>query len=90
MTDLYTIVVPEIKDHWEKVAYYLDFKPADVKRIQQKNNDDIIKCGEQLFEDLLEADHESPITWDTILKAIESVQELTAARKEIVAKINEH
>ena len=84
MGDLITIVIPNIKAHWEEVAYVLRFKIIDVNAIKEKHKDDPKKCCQQLFIDWLSTNKGvTPKTWPTLLAKLGKVENLVAVIEEI-------
>ena len=78
-------VVPQIMAHWEDVAYNsLRYNIPAVAGIRTKYQGDPRKCCKALFEDWLSTDHGvGPKTWETLLKQLKEVEELTASVEKI-------
>ena len=73
-------IVPLIMAHWEDVAYSLHYDIPIVDGIDAKQKGDPKKCCQQLLKDWLSTDHGvGPKTWDTLLKQLKEVPELTAS-----------
>ena len=81
-------MVPLIMAHWEDVAYNsLHYDIPTVKGIDAKHKSDPKKCCQQLLKDWLSSDHGvGSKTWDTLLKQLEEVPELTASVEIIIKK----
>jgi len=87
MCDLNRIVVPMIEAYWREVAFALRYKNHTVYSIQTKHSGDQKKCCKHLLEDWLTTNHgqnAGPKTWSTLLKALKEIEDLTAAREEIL------
>lgn len=85
MADINRIVTPRIKPEWEDFAYALHYEINSVKAIKEKYREDPKKCCRALFEDWLLTDHgDGPKTWQTILDKLKEVEDLVAAREEII------
>ena len=88
MADINNIVISRIKAEWEDFAYALHYKINTVKAIKKKHREDPKKCCRALFEDWLLTDHgDGPKTWQTILDKLKEVEELFAARQEIMQEL---
>ena len=88
MGDINKIVIPKILAEWEYVAYALHYKIPTVKAIKAKCNDNPKKCCKELFEDWLSTNHgASPKTWSTLLDKLKKVEDLAAARDEIMEEL---
>ena len=72
------IVIPEIKSHWQDVAYIsLKYDPSVVAEIEKKCASDPEKCCYGLLNDwLLTQNGVSPKTWETLLNQLKEVKEL--------------
>ena len=85
MGDLKKIVIPEVKAHWEDLAYSMKYTIPQVTAIEKdrdlKDLDD--RCT-KLFKDWLTTNNGcKPKTWQTLLERIEYVNELYAAAERI-------
>ena len=91
MWNLYEIVVPQIMAHWEEVAYVsLRYKISTVQGIEASCKADPKKCCQALFKNWLTTSNGiSPKTWETLLKQLQKVEELTASVEEIKKKISD-
>jgi len=87
MRDLNRFVVPKIQAHWRDVGYALRYGVSTIKGIESKHNSDPKNCCRELFEDWLTTDNgkkAGPKTWSTLLRALGEVDELAAAKQQIV------
>ena len=85
MDDLKKIVIPEVKAHWEDLAYSMKFKISQVEAIERDRDlrglDD--RCT-KLFVSWLTTDKGcKPKTWRKLLERIKEVNELYAAAEHI-------
>ena len=86
MSQLYKIVVPKIMAHWEKVAYisfHCDISKVD--GIKAKEKGDPEKCCLELIKHWMQT--EKSKTWETLLKQLGEVDELTADVEKIVEQL---
>ena len=78
------IVVPQIAPHWEDVANELEIPYTAKETFKLDNNRDTKRCCCDMLEKWLNTDiGVSPKTWDTLLKALSEVDNLTRATEEI-------
>ena len=72
--------------HWEDVAYNsLHYDIPKVEGIEAKHKGVPKKCCQELLKDWLSTDHGvGPKTWETLLKQLKEVPELTASVENIV------
>ena len=83
MLKLNQIVIPEVKAHWEDLAYSMGYEISQVGAIDRNGRDVGDRCS-KLFEDWLETPHGcTPKTWGTLIREIKDVDELYAASKRI-------
>ena len=88
MGDMNKIVIPKIQAEWEDVAYALCYKIPTVNAIKAKCNDNPKRCCKELFKDWLSTDHgASPKIWSTLLDKLKEVEDLAAARDEIMEEL---
>ena len=81
--ELTKIVVPEVKAHWEDLAYSMGYEIADVKGIDRDGRNVGDRCT-RLFEDWLESPRGcTPKTWKKLIERIRDVDELYAAAERI-------
>lgn len=81
MKDLVAIVVPRISAEWNTVAYYMDFKIAEIKIIREKCREDPEKCCIELLERWLQV--KSDRNWEMLLNVFNQVRNLTAVSEQI-------
>ena len=83
MWELLNIVIPKIKAHWKDLAYCMRYSPGEVEAFN-RDAKDLHECCEKLFIDWLNTDHEpTPKTYQTLLKHIKKVRNLTATSKAV-------
>ena len=83
MWKLKKLVIPEVKAHWEDLAYSLDYKSAQIKAIERDGKDVSERCT-KLLQDWLDTNHGcTPKTWEKLLERIKDVDELYAAAERI-------
>ena len=88
MGDLNKIVVPKINAYWEDVAYALCFKIHTVEFITSKHYGDPKKCCKELLKNWLSTSNGvRPKNWSTLLSKLKDVEELVAAREEIMKEL---
>ena len=85
MGDLKKFVIPEVKAHWEDLAYSMKFTISQVEAIERDRDlrglDD--RCT-KLFKTWLNTDNScKPKTWQKLLERIKEVTELYAAAERI-------
>ena len=91
MWQLNKYVVPLIMAHWEDVAYNsFRYDIPTVDGIEAKHKNDPKKCCQELLKHWLSTDSGvGQNTWETLLKQLEEVPELTASvekiRKQLLA-----
>ena len=86
MLKLKQIVIPEVKPHWDDLAYAMEYKIAEVKAINTNGRDVGERCT-KLFEDWLTTPHGcTPKTWGTLIARIRNVDDLFAAAERITKK----
>ena len=85
MWQLNQFVVPQIKAHWEDVAYNsLHYDYPIVDAIGEKHKNDPKKCCLELLKDWLSTDRGvGPKTWETLLKQLKEVKVLIASVEEL-------
>lgn len=83
------MVVPEVMAHWKYVAYALRYKTPTIHAIEAKCRSDPKDCCTELFTNWLTTRNGiKPKTWETLLKQLGEVDELTAAVETIKEKIS--
>ena len=79
MWELISIVIPKIKPQWESLAYCMRYNIQEVEGFKADND-----CCISLFNSWLSTNHgPKPKTYQTLLKHIKKIDELTAASDEI-------
>ena len=83
MRKLKKLVIPEVKAHWEDLAYSMDYETAEINAIKRDGKDVSEQCT-KLFEDWLATNHGcTPKTWQKLLERIKEVPKLYAAEERI-------
>ena len=83
MFELNKIVIPKVMAHWKDLAYSMRYSIEDVQAFD-KDGRGVCECCQQLFTNWLTTGHgPTPKTYQTLLKYIKKVDELTAASEEI-------
>ena len=87
MLHLSKIVVPRIGAKWEDVAYALGYDIPIVEYIKH-NHDDPRECCKELLKNwLITNNGTKPKIWSTLLQKVGEVDELVAARGEIIEEL---
>ena len=93
MFDLMKIVIPEIMNEWEYIAYALRYNLATIKAIKEKKREDPKKCCEEFFKDWLTTDNGAkagPKVWSTLLNTLKELNEISAGITEnIITKVKQ-
>ena len=88
MWQLNKVVVPKIKAYWEDVAYSLRFDILEVEGIKNTHKDDGKKCCQRVLINWLSTDKGiSPKIWETLIKQIKEVEELTASAEVMLEQL---
>ena len=83
MYELFKTVIPKVKAHWQKLAYAMKYDIGEVDAFDKKGRDPK-ECCEKLFINWLTTGHgPTPKTYETLLKYIKKIDDLTAASEEI-------
>ena len=83
MYELINIVIPKMKAQWQKLAYAMKYDIGEVNAFDKDGRDLEERC-EKLFTNWITTGHgPTPKTYETLLKYIKKIDELTAAREEI-------
>ena len=89
MFELTEIVIPNIMDKWERLAYCMRYEAREVEAFR-KDSRDLRECCTKLFIDWLETDHDpTPKTYQTLLHYIKQIKDLTAASEQIERELIE-
>ena len=83
--DLFEFVVPQIKAHWEEVAFTaLRYDIPTVEGIQTKHLTDVKKCCQEMFKIWLKTPHGiKPKTWSNLLTQLKKVEDVVAVTEVI-------
>ena len=82
------MLVPRVKAYWEDVAYSLRFGIHEVEGIKGTHKDDTKKCCQRLLITWLSTNNGiNPKTWETLLKQVKEVEELTASVENILEQL---
>ena len=83
MFELTEIVAPKMMAEWESLAFCMRYTLADVAAFK-KDTKDLKECCRNLFANWLTTDHgPKPKTYQTLLKHIKKINNLTAASEAI-------
>ena len=83
MFELTEIVAPKIKAEWESVAFCMRYTTSEVAAFKKDAKDSKESCR-NLFNDWLITSHgPKPKTYQTLLKHIKRINNLTVASEEI-------
>ena len=83
MFELIEIVAPKMMAEWKSLAFCMRYTPAYVAAFE-RDAKDIKECCEKLFNDWVTTDHgPKPKTYETLLKHIKKINNLTAASETI-------
>ena len=83
MWELIEIVIPKIKAEWESLAYCMRYTTQEVKGFR-KDSDDSGECCKNLLDNWISTGHgPKPKTYQTLLKHIKKISNLTAASEAV-------
>ena len=83
MYELIKIVIPKVKAHWQNLSYAMKYDIGEVD-VFDKDGRDLEGGCKFFFTNWITTGHgPTPKTYDTLLKYIKKVNELTAAHEEI-------
>ena len=86
MWELTDIVIPRVKNHWKRLAYAMRYD-SKVESFDEEGRDLHERC-EKLFKNWLNTSHgPTPKTYQTLLKYIKKIDDLTTASEEIEKKL---
>ena len=89
MFELTEIVIPKIKPEWERLAYSMRYNTQEVKGFK-KDSQDSAECCENLLDNWISTGHNpKPKTYQTLLKHIKKIDNLTAASEAVEEKLIE-
>ena len=83
MYELIKTVIPKVKAYWQKLAYAMKYDIAEVDPFDREGRDVEERCR-KMFTNWLTTSHgPTPKTYETLLKYIKKIDNLTAAHEEI-------
>ena len=89
MWELTEIVIPKIKTHWEDLAYCMRYSAGEVEAFN-RDGKDLHECCKKLFINWLTTDHgPKPKTYETLLKHIKKISNLTSVSEAIEKEFTE-
>ena len=89
MYELINIVIPKVKAQWQNLAYAMKYNIGEVDAFHKEGRD-LEECCKKLFTNWITTGHgPTPKTYETLLKYIKKVNDLTAAREEIEKELIE-
>ena len=87
------IVIPNIMNQWEDIAYALRYDIATVTAIKDQEHGNPRRCCREFLRDWLTTDHGSragPKVWSTLIDALNEVDEISSdITEDIIAKVNQ-
>ena len=89
MWELTKIFIPKIKTDWEELAYCMRYSVREVEAFSSEGKDLHDRC-KKLLINWLNTDHgPKPKTYDTLIKHIKKVNNLTSASEAIEKELTE-
>ena len=89
MFELNEIVIPKIQAEWESLAYSMRYTAQKVNGFK-KDSQDSAECCKSLLVNWLNTGHgPKPKTYQTLLKHIKKIDNLTAASEAVEEKLIE-
>ena len=89
MWELTEIVIPKIKAEWESLAYCMRYTTQEVKGFK-KDSQDSSECCKNLLDNWISTGHgPKPKTYQTLLKHIKKINNLTAASEAVEKELIE-
>ena len=89
MFELTEKVIPKIKAEWERLAYSMRYTPQEVKSFK-KDSQDSAECCNNLLDNWISTGHgPKPKTYQTLLKHIKKIDNLTAASEAVEKELIE-
>ena len=86
MWELTKIVIPRVKVHWKDLAYCMRYD-SEIESFDKEGRNDH-ECCEKLFRIWLNSSRgPTPKTYQTLLKCIKKIDDLTATSEEIESKL---
>jgi len=84
MKYLKKFVIPKIAAKWKDVADFLEFDISTIQIIEENCMRDCSKCCDALLRNWISTSNGvRPKTWDTLLRALKEIDELTGAAVDI-------
>ena len=87
------IVIPNIMNQWEYIAYALRYDIATVTAIKDQEHGNPRRCCHEFFKDWLTTNHgasAAPKVWSTLIDALNEVDEISSdITEDITAKVNQ-
>ena len=89
MFELTEIVIPKIKAEWESLASCMRYTAQEVKAFR-KDSEDSGECCKNLLDNWISTGHgPKPKTYQTLLKHIKKISNLTAASEAVEKELIE-
>ena len=83
MFELTEIIIPKIKDEWERLAYCMRYTTQDTKGFK-KDAQDSAECCKSLLDNWISTGHgPKPKTYQTLLNYIKKIDNLTSASEAV-------
>ena len=92
MFDLMKIVIPEIMNEWEYIAYALRYNITTIKAIKERERENPKKCCEEFFMDWLTTGNGAkagPKVWSTLINALIDINISADIIKKIIVKVKQ-
>ena len=87
MFELTEIVIPKIKAEWESLAQCMRYSTQEIKGFK-KDSQDSGECCKNLLDNWINTGHgPKPKTYQTLLKHIKKINNLTAASEAVEKKL---
>ena len=80
-------VIKTVASRWEDMALRLHFDGNDIKRVKRDCLHQTKDCCRLLFTEWLEGNHCTPLTWETVIKALEEA-EFTELANSLLSCLN--
>ena len=89
MFELTKIVIPKIKAEWESLAYSMRYTTQEIKGFK-KDSQDSAECCRNLLDNWISTGHRpKPKNYQTLLKYIKKIDNLTAASETVEKELIE-
>lgn len=90
MFELLEIVAPRVMAEWDSLAYCMKYRPEEVEAFKKNASSDLKECCKNLFLNWLTTGHDpKPKTYQTLLRHIKKINNLTAASEAIERELIE-